>query len=166
MRSFLHNFFSSRAPSVKRFNWGKPLDQSGQQGTRRCVHDASSRNAETLSPSDQKFALTAAGPPAKVKIAQTERLVRNPNAGSACICWIGVSALTSASPNGNRQRFRRVDLDQPRRGGGLLATGVSQWYIGSLICHKPPNGGDRSDDLATKLQNLSPPFGGSEESLF
>jgi hypothetical protein len=119
-----------------------------------------------LSPSPRN--LHSRGRPAckSENLRNTKRLVKNPNAGSACICWIGVSALTSASPNGNRQRFRRVDLHQPRRGGGLLATGVSQWYIGSLICHKPPNGGDRSDDLATKLQNLSPPFGGSEESLF
>jgi hypothetical protein len=32
---------------------------------------------------------------------------------------------------------------KPRRGGGLLATGASQWKIGTVIYNKPPNGGDR-----------------------
>jgi hypothetical protein len=52
----------------------------------------------------------------------------------------------------------RVRLN-PVRGDALLATGASQWEIGSLMSREPPNGGDR----LLSAVNLSPPFGGSED---
>jgi hypothetical protein len=73
-----------------------------------------------------------------------------------------------------------MGLPEPRRGGGLLATGVSQWVKSGLSSSASPRMGatdsagtiqsafrrEEWDQLrvAFSVVNPSPPFGGSDDS--